>query len=261
MIRHTGGLAIGATSTRSRSRLLASLSASGTGLMPSWSPSGPMRRTSRARMRSLMRCCSRCSRCGAAMAAHSCAMGGVSLFVLVGSVARREARGAHRPPPPRRRDRHHRSRWTRTHVRWPGGGRPHFASNCPGRVAHVDGQPGENVPDDQAASGDDAARTRGRPAGRRPSGDRRGPPPRRRGAGRGRRHQPRDGPVRAGGDPPRRPSSPTCASAALAIDAVACLVDGLGDRLGPEAATMRDALGNIRLAFVEIKSRVAAPQP
>jgi hypothetical protein len=39
----------------------------------------------------------------------------------------------------------------------------------------------------------------------------------------------------------------------LAIDAVACLVDGLGDRLGAEAPTMRDALNNIRLAFVQIK--------
>jgi hypothetical protein len=54
-----------------------------------------------------------------------------------------------------------------------------------------------------------------------------------------------------------RPSLP---SAALAIDAVACLVEGLGDRLGPEAATMRDALGNIRLAFVEVKSRVIAAE-
>lgn len=51
---------------------------------------------------------------------------------------------------------------------------------------------------------------------------------------------------------------PNLASAALAIDAVACLVDGLGDRLGPEVATMRDALGNIRLAFVEITSRAQA---
>ncbi len=48
---------------------------------------------------------------------------------------------------------------------------------------------------------------------------------------------------------------PDLPAAALAIDAVACLVDGLGDRLGPEAVTMRDALGNIRLAFVEVKSR------
>jgi len=48
------------------------------------------------------------------------------------------------------------------------------------------------------------------------------------------------------------------AEAALAIDAVACLVEGLGDRLGPDAATMRDALANIRLAFVQIKSATAS---
>jgi hypothetical protein len=52
---------------------------------------------------------------------------------------------------------------------------------------------------------------------------------------------------------------PNLPAAALAIDAVACLVDGLGDRLGPDAATLRDALANIRLAFVQIKSRPQAP--
>ncbi len=51
--------------------------------------------------------------------------------------------------------------------------------------------------------------------------------------------------------------SPDLRSAALAIDAVSCLVEGLGDRLGPEAPTMRDALANIRLAFVQIKRRPA----
>jgi len=51
---------------------------------------------------------------------------------------------------------------------------------------------------------------------------------------------------------------PDLVSAALAIDAVACLVEGLGDRLGEEATTMRDALANIRMAFVEIKGRTAA---
>ena len=50
---------------------------------------------------------------------------------------------------------------------------------------------------------------------------------------------------------------PDLPSAALAIDAVACLVEGLGDRLGTEAGTMRDALANIRMAFVEIKGRTA----
>jgi hypothetical protein len=51
---------------------------------------------------------------------------------------------------------------------------------------------------------------------------------------------------------------PDLPSAALAIDAVACLVEGLGDRLGTEAGTMRDALANIRMAFVEIKGRTAS---
>ena len=48
-------------------------------------------------------------------------------------------------------------------------------------------------------------------------------------------------------------SPPDLAQAALAIDAVACLVDGLGDRLGDDAPTMQDALNNIRLAFVQIQ--------
>lgn len=48
---------------------------------------------------------------------------------------------------------------------------------------------------------------------------------------------------------------PDLAQSALAIDAVACLVDGLGDRLGEDAATMVDALNNIRLAFVQIKGQ------
>ena len=43
------------------------------------------------------------------------------------------------------------------------------------------------------------------------------------------------------------------AEAALAIDAFACLVEGLDERLGPDAATLRDALSQIRLAFVQIK--------
>ena len=49
-------------------------------------------------------------------------------------------------------------------------------------------------------------------------------------------------------------SPPRLADAALAIDAVGCLVDGLGARLGPDVTTLQDALANIRLAFVQIKS-------
>jgi hypothetical protein len=55
-------------------------------------------------------------------------------------------------------------------------------------------------------------------------------------------------------------SPPDLRQAALAIDAVACLVEGLGDRLGEDAATMRDALANIRLAFVQIKGASALPE-
>jgi hypothetical protein len=54
-------------------------------------------------------------------------------------------------------------------------------------------------------------------------------------------------------------SPPDLHQAVLAIDAVACLVDGLGDRLGEDARTMQDALANIRLAFVQIKSQADAP--
>ncbi len=53
---------------------------------------------------------------------------------------------------------------------------------------------------------------------------------------------------------------PDLASASLAIDAVAALVEGLGDRLGPEAQTLRDALANIRMAFVTISNRAAGTE-
>lgn len=46
---------------------------------------------------------------------------------------------------------------------------------------------------------------------------------------------------------------PRLDEAVLAIDAVACLVEGLGERLGEEYPTMRDALSNIRLAVVQVK--------
>jgi hypothetical protein len=54
--------------------------------------------------------------------------------------------------------------------------------------------------------------------------------------------------IHLGASPPRLPE------AALAIDAVGCLVEGLGDRLGPDAPTLRDALQNIRFAFVQLKN-------
>lgn len=51
---------------------------------------------------------------------------------------------------------------------------------------------------------------------------------------------------------------PDLFQAALSIDAFACLVEGLGDRIGENAATLRDALGNIRIAFVQIKNQLTA---
>lgn len=46
---------------------------------------------------------------------------------------------------------------------------------------------------------------------------------------------------------------PDLEASALAIDALACIVEGLDDRLGENASVLRDALANIRLAFVQIK--------
>lgn len=54
---------------------------------------------------------------------------------------------------------------------------------------------------------------------------------------------------------------PDLRGAALAIDAVACLVEGLGERLGEDAPTMRDALANIRLAFVQVKGAADQRRP
>ncbi len=52
-------------------------------------------------------------------------------------------------------------------------------------------------------------------------------------------------------DQGRRPA-PDLASAGLAIDALAALVDGLTDRLGAGEEMLRDALGQVQMLFVEI---------
>ena len=52
---------------------------------------------------------------------------------------------------------------------------------------------------------------------------------------------------------------PSLVEAALAIDAVGCLVEGLGSRLGPDSDTLLHALSNIRIAFVQIKNAAAEP--
>ena len=47
---------------------------------------------------------------------------------------------------------------------------------------------------------------------------------------------------------------PKLDDASLAIDALATLVDKLGDRLGDDITTMRDALANIQMVYVQMKS-------
>jgi len=51
---------------------------------------------------------------------------------------------------------------------------------------------------------------------------------------------------------------PRLFEAALAIDAVACLVEGLEGRLGEEQPTLKMALDNIRIAFVQIKDATSS---
>ena len=52
---------------------------------------------------------------------------------------------------------------------------------------------------------------------------------------------------------------PDLVSSSLAIDSMAMLVEGLGDRLGDDAPTMQDALANLRMAFVGVKAQMAEP--
>ena len=49
-----------------------------------------------------------------------------------------------------------------------------------------------------------------------------------------------------------RPPVPDLAAAGFAIDAMAALVDGLGERLGDHEAVLRDALTQAQMLFVEI---------
>ena len=50
-------------------------------------------------------------------------------------------------------------------------------------------------------------------------------------------------------------TEPDLDQAGLAIDALAALVDGLGDRLGDHAEALRQTVTELRLAFVELSQR------
>lgn len=53
-------------------------------------------------------------------------------------------------------------------------------------------------------------------------------------------------------------SPPLLPQAQLAIDALGSIVEGLGDRLGESHASLKDALAQIRLAFVQLQAADAA---
>jgi hypothetical protein len=57
---------------------------------------------------------------------------------------------------------------------------------------------------------------------------------------------------------PDEGSEPDLEQARLAVDGVAALVEGLDDRLGRHQEPLREALAQLRLAFVEISRRVEA---
>jgi hypothetical protein len=56
-----------------------------------------------------------------------------------------------------------------------------------------------------------------------------------------------------------RPAS--LAQAAIALDAMGALVDALGDRLGPNADPLRQAVTALRLGYVEVSSQVGQGEP
>ena len=151
---------------------------------------------------------------------------------------------------------------TRTQWNWPGGGCPHFASIVLGRVAHVSDETsdtnfGKGVAAERDGDGLDPETADTLAEAERAMQETR---------------------ERLAETPAEvivtnhvmglyelaaihlSASPPDLHQSALAIDAVACLVDGLGERLGDDHATMQDALNNIRLAFVQIKGQITASE-
>jgi hypothetical protein len=50
-------------------------------------------------------------------------------------------------------------------------------------------------------------------------------------------------------------ADPDLAQARLAIDAVGYLVEGLGDRLGDDAAVLAESLSTLRMAYIQVSGR------
>jgi hypothetical protein len=60
---------------------------------------------------------------------------------------------------------------------------------------------------------------------------------------------------------PEDDDEPRLAEAALAIDALAGIVESLGDRLGRHAEPLRDALAQLRLVYVQLQERGPGGDP
>lgn len=56
---------------------------------------------------------------------------------------------------------------------------------------------------------------------------------------------------------PEGEEAPRLEDASVAIDAFAAIVETLGGRLGPHEAPLRDALTQLRMAFVQVQERSA----
>lgn len=54
---------------------------------------------------------------------------------------------------------------------------------------------------------------------------------------------------------------PNFTEATVAIDALGALLDGMKGRLGEPEATLREAISQIRMAFVQLKNRPQDPEP
>jgi hypothetical protein len=54
--------------------------------------------------------------------------------------------------------------------------------------------------------------------------------------------------------PDGTPTEPRLPEAGLAIDALAAIVEGLGDRLEPHVEALQQALGQLRMAYVQVAS-------
>jgi hypothetical protein len=52
---------------------------------------------------------------------------------------------------------------------------------------------------------------------------------------------------------------PNLSESAMAIDSMAALVEGLAGRLGENEPTLKDALAQLRMAFVQIQAGLATP--